>query len=879
MGVVYRARQKGLNRQVAIKMLLAGEHAGAEHFARFQAEAEAVAALQHPNIVQIYDVGQHQGLPYFSLELVPGGSLTKSIAAKPQDPLDSARLVELIARGMQHAHRAGIVHRDLKPDNILLAFEQPASRAAEGSAGAVNEDPTHERPLAKALPKINDFGLAKRLEIDSSHTRTGAIMGTPSYMAPEQARGEGDAIGPLTDVYAIGAILYHLLTGRPPFLGAYPIETVAQVIRSEPVGPRQLAPGIPLDLETICLKCLQKDRQKRYASAAELADDLRRFQRGEPIVARPVGRIERLWRWAKRNPAIAALSAAVLLFLSTTTGIAVWTARTLALKNVVIRGEKDSAKREAANAKAQEAIAKQEEHKANVAKDLAEDKQKEAIDQATLAAKTIQTLINNVMDDIGDTPGLIPVKLKLLQTAIDGAEKVTQTDESTSRAATILAAHQKLGELYVQTGDLQQAYREFEFVHQGARERVAMLNGTDAARYNLGLSCIKMSDASREMRRDLVASRRFLDEASEIYLEILAHPKQGLGCRSPFDIRFMLTEVHNRIAVHHVRVGEPAEALRHFLRCRELLAEVSAQIDDPQQHEGFDETDRKLSESQAKRIKPLISPTTATALMGSASMSFRLKKPDDAERYFDESLKIREQALADATTESERVVATWNVARLCSVIADFRIQASQLFAADSFDEPAPDVSRRHLEGAEAFTNRSIELFTKLSEADMSRADFRSDLSKALFRLGLLRLRQQKPSEASDAFDRCRKIREVFAQGEKATQKQKLEWYVVRSRCGDHAEAAQFVDAIAKADKVDQESLLLVAKTNAACAAAVAANSDMAPLATEYRDRAFAALQRLIQNGYQDLLTLELEPDFDPLRADPRFKSLVRPSRS
>jgi hypothetical protein len=283
MGVVYRARQAGLNRVVALKMILAGGHAGAEARDRFRAEAEAVAQLQHSGIVQIHEVGEHEGVPFFSLEFCPGGSLEKKLGGNPLPAREAAELVETLARAVHAAHEHQVVHRDLKPANVLLS--------AEGA------------------PKITDFGLAKRLDVDSARTRSGAIVGTPSYMAPEQAGGKGKEVGPLADVYALGAILYECLTGRPPFKAATPLDTLLQVVADEPVPPSRLNPRIPTDLETICLKCLQKEPGKRYPSALDLADDLRRFQGGEPIRARPVRAWERAVKWARRRPAVAGLGA------------------------------------------------------------------------------------------------------------------------------------------------------------------------------------------------------------------------------------------------------------------------------------------------------------------------------------------------------------------------------------------------------------------------------------------------------------------------------------------------------------------------------------------------------------------------------------------
>jgi serine/threonine-protein kinase len=263
MGVVYRARHLRLNRPVALKMLLAGVYAGPDVQARFQREAEAVASLRHANIVQVHDVGDHEGRPYFTMEFVEGGSLAQALAGTPQPARQAAALLDTLAQAVQVAHQGGIVHRDLKPANILLT--------------------------ADGTPKITDFGLARRLENGAGLSQSGATLGTPSYMAPEQARGQRHAIGPAVDVYALGAVLYELLTGRPPFRGETPTETVLQVISQEPVPPSRLNAKVPHDLETICLKCLEKDPQRRYATAAALAEDLERFGQGKPIAARPAG--------------------------------------------------------------------------------------------------------------------------------------------------------------------------------------------------------------------------------------------------------------------------------------------------------------------------------------------------------------------------------------------------------------------------------------------------------------------------------------------------------------------------------------------------------------------------------------------------------------
>ena len=339
MGVVYRAWQLRPRRVVALKMILAGDHAGPETLARFEVEAEAVARLQHPHIVQVHALGEHAGRPYVVLEYVDGGSLERKLTGAPQPARWSAELVETLARAMHYAHGQGIMHRDLKPANVLLT--------------------------ADGMPKVTDFGLAKLLAGGGpTLTQSGAILGTPSYMAPEQAGGRAKAIGPATDVYALGAILYEMLTGRPPFKGETLLETLAQVQGQEPVSPSRLQPRLPRDLVTICLKCLEKEPAKRYASARDLADDLGRFAKGEPIRARPVGATARLWRWCRRNPSLAGALGAAAAFLLLGSLVS-------SLLAVQALAEAHRADREAGIARDNERLAKENEQSAKYNEELA----------------------------------------------------------------------------------------------------------------------------------------------------------------------------------------------------------------------------------------------------------------------------------------------------------------------------------------------------------------------------------------------------------------------------------------------------------------------------------------------------------------------------
>jgi serine/threonine-protein kinase len=301
MGVVYKARHLKLHRDVALKMLLAGPYASQHERVRFFREAEAIAGLQHPHIVQVHDVDEFEARPYFTMEFLDGGSLAQELAGTPQPAVRSAKLIATLATAVQFAHEHGIVHRDLKPGNILLTSD--------------------------GTPKIGDFGLARRVDESPQLTMTGARLGTPSYMAPEQATGQSSAAGPSVDVYALGAILYEMLTGRPPFRAETAAETERQVIAQEAVPPSRLNASVPRDLETICLTCLRKEPQRRYASAAALAADVNRFLEGRPIHARRVGSAERMWRFSRRNPSTAALMVTGLVVLALALCGGLWLAR------------------------------------------------------------------------------------------------------------------------------------------------------------------------------------------------------------------------------------------------------------------------------------------------------------------------------------------------------------------------------------------------------------------------------------------------------------------------------------------------------------------------------------------------------------------------
>lgn len=386
MGIVYKARQIKANRIVALKMLLNSGFADAEMTQRFLVEAKNAARLNHANIVSVFDVGTSHGNHFFSMEFVDGQSLRDKLNERPLANRETARMLLAITDAVAYAHEQGIVHRDLKPANVMLSLT--------------------------GQPLVTDFGLAKHLGVDDQMTTTGQILGTPSYMSPEQASGEAKKVGQLADVYALGAILYTMLTGRPPFQAANPMDTVLQVIRQPPVSPRELNPDVDQDLETICLKCLEKEPASRYESARAVAEELQRYLDGVPIVARPINALERTWRLCKRHPAVAVLTCALFVTLL---------AGSLISLRYAIR----------ANRKAEQATA-----------------------QATMTMGMVEHIIDTIQDKLRFIPGARELRRELLESTLAELEKIQDEASLDARIQQSKAnIFVDVGDLYISLGD------------------------------------------------------------------------------------------------------------------------------------------------------------------------------------------------------------------------------------------------------------------------------------------------------------------------------------------------------------------------------------------------------------------------------------------
>jgi tetratricopeptide (TPR) repeat protein len=547
MGVVYHARQVLLNRPCVLKMILAGVHADPESVVRFLAEAEAVARLQHPNIVQIHHIGQAGGLPFFELEYIEDGSLDRRLDGTPWPPPRAAELVEAVARGVAEAHRRGIIHRDLKPANVLLAADD--------------------------TPKITDFGLAKSLNADSGLTRTDSILGTPSYMAPEQAAGTVRLVGPLADVYALGAILYELLTGRPPFRGATVLETLAQVKTAEPVPPSRLVPGLPRDVETIVLRCLQKEPGKRYDSAAALADDLRRFLDGRTILARPVAPIERGWRWCRRNPVVAGLAAALAAIL------VLATAASLVAYGRMSRLARDEHEARLATVKEMNAA-----EEARVKEAAQRERAETNFNRARAAVDGYLTKVSE--SQLLKVPGLQPLRGELLESALRFYQDfLKERGDDPMLRAELAATQARIGRIQAELGAVDEARRALKSAITTYQAEIAS-NPQDLALRTaladtwLALGLLTYNFGGPDQVPEILAA-----------YETTAELREGLARSRPDDLDFQrdLADAYGRLGLALYTAGR--DAMPPYLRSAELrLALFLKSPDDPRLNFGLAES-------------------------------------------------------------------------------------------------------------------------------------------------------------------------------------------------------------------------------------------------------------------------------------------------
>jgi serine/threonine-protein kinase len=798
-GVVYKARQPGLKRVVALKMILGGGHADERELARFRAEAEAIARLQHPNIVQVYEVGEDDGQPFFSLEYVDGTSLKEKIAGTLLPPRECALLTRTLAEAMAHAHKHSIVHRDIKPANVLLTSDN--------------------------VPKIGDFGLARRLEEDSGQTRTGSAVGTPSYMAPEQAEGRSREAGPLADVYSLGAVLYELLAGRAPFRGANILQTLEQVRLREPVAPTQLQPGVPRDLETICLKCLQKDPARRYTGADDLAEDLRRYLTGEPIKARPVSLPERAWRWCKRNPWVAGpIAAAVLALVG-------WGITSTALA-MSLKRQKDATEEanrialaNEAEAKENERQAKANERQANINADEAKNKHELGID---ITIDFVSGLFKQMKDkrlDARHGPELANLRRYMVDQLRQQMLRAVRTmDQRKVSNFGEVRSYQRLGDLMRDLGQGAEAmrlYRKGQEVGEHLRDKFP---NSDVSRGNIGNILLAQAFVRLELDGDAQSALAAYNQARELFHEILARPRDE---RNPPLARrkFLLSLADCGLGMASVSLGDPAAACRYLDECRTLREEITR--DNPR-NLGF-----RSYLGQAHQWLGIV--------------AWRLGDAGRMEQHFGKAVAIGEDV---ARLEP----ADFSLRRDLAEIYGFRGDAQMRLGT--------------IEQAETSYKQALRHMQDLVKHDPNAVYPLPLLALTYERLAGLALRRGDRAEADKQYRTALALHDELMQIEPNNLAWRASHVLALARCGKHEEAAVSAEKLWKRAPRSTELLLQVARCFAVCAALDTPRKKM------YTWKALDALREAVKEKYRDATALVTDPELGLLRQEAAYQSLL-----
>jgi len=825
MGVVYKARHQKLKREVALKMILSGQLAGTQILKRFHVEAEAVARLQHPNIVQIFEVGSHDDQPFIALEFVDGKNLSDLVKEKPMLPRDAASVVMTLARAMQYAHTRNVLHRDLKPANVLMAKD--------------------------GTPKITDFGLAKQLdEIDSAKTSTGAILGTPSYMSPEQAMGIPENIGAATDQYSLGAMMYALITGRPPFLSAKPMDTVSKVLHQEPLPPHKMVEGLPRDLETICLKVLQKNPAQRYASCGDLADDLQRFLNNEPIVARPISRAERTIRWCKRNPTIAiptGIAFALLIALFAMGGISyglIAKQRDRAEANFVL-AEKNAVRAQdnAAVAVQNEELAKQNEILAKQNQAIAEGREKDAQEQAVALMKNVQFIITDVDSALANEGGKTELRLKIAERQAevwDQIDKSVRDDAQGEAIPTLMGVRMKLGTLFADLGIIDKASEQFDKLIERGRERVVVKNNSDSARLNLAKIYLMAALMRDRFNRDLENSMELKTNAATVVKDIIDNPKPEEGSPDLYTIYEVYAETLQRQAAAHMSKGE--------------LDKSTALID--QALAIRRENINRLPDTEAFKA---VTPDKQQAMLAEAALS--LDRSEMATAYTGVKTGQGQKALDDFG----KIIALRKTAAETNPTLPYLEQEYSRFAG-LYGECL--MWENSLPAAAEQLEVSVNAAKKFAAADEKNVELQRQYSLALYRRGCVRDLQADSAGASGDFTECTTLRQKIFDATKG-EKDETDLLLALGRTGMLEQAEPILARYAAMTTADSELQLKVARSLSSLAASVEGEEREA-----LRARAIKALERAIDEDFSDPYKVRIEPDFHWLAESPEFVELV-----
>jgi serine/threonine-protein kinase len=815
MGVVYKARQRGLKRLVALKMILAGKHASEQDLARFRVEANAVAQLQHPGIVQIYEVGEDEGRPFFSLEFVDGSSLHQKLQGMPLPPKEAAALLRKMAEAMAYAHERGVIHRDLKPANVLMT--------------------------STGLPKIGDFGLAKTInEEESGLTRTGAVLGTPSYMCPEQASGLTHEIGPLADVYSLGAILYDMLTGRPPFRGTSVMDTLQQLRTREPVPPVQLQPGVPRDLETICLKCLQKDRHKRYESASALAADLQRFLNNEPIVARPISWVERSWRWCRRNPGKAITAANVTL------GLLAWMVSVTVLA-LLLQEEKTAALQAKGEAETNEVIAKAQTKLAEEKTALANQKTIEANRQTEIALKETESqrrtseeslkgmivVVRKVYEALQSkrlstdaSPEIRKLRAEMLAEVRQSLADVVQRINAAATATYVdLRAAELVGTMLMKLGQSAEPRKIFEEALVAAKRRVELQPENDRSRGNLGIIEQHLGDVALEMEGDARTAKVHFQACRKLHEEIQQHPRSGEY--STLEINRALAHDDVHLGRSLLALGQAEEAQRYFEEARKYFEEWLRSV------------------PPVKNSEPRSRVSEVQMWLGIAAGNRGDAK--SIQQEFGKALEIGRELLKEFPD------AYWykaDQAELLMAHGDALLKIGKL----------GDAKVAYLEA---------QKFLQAVVAKKPDDNSYQPLIAALYeKLGIVsnQLNEEKP--AKDYFKAALQLRKQLYEIEPSNLARQIGYVLALARSGERENAVRLTNTIRSRMEKSPELMFQVAR----CYAILSQDKNADRQNTI--NQALSALEIGTRHDFKDATILLMDPELTPLREEPKFQELI-----
>jgi serine/threonine protein kinase/tetratricopeptide (TPR) repeat protein len=927
-GTVYRARDTELDRTVAVKVPRGSRWVSAAEEERFVREGRSAARLAHPGIVPVYEAGRSGDVPYIVSAFVEGTTLAKALSERRIDFREAADLAAQVAEALDHAHANGVVHRDLKPSNVMLG------RLA-GSRPKPNEPVSDEPAAPRAF--VMDFGLARRDEGEATVTIEGQVLGTPAYMSPEQARGEGHRVDGRSDVYSLGVILYELLTGELPFRGSSRM-MMQQILAEEPRPPRRLNDKIPRDLDTITMKCLAKEPGRRYAGAGALAADLRRFLKGEPIRARPVGRVEQLWRWARRNPWVAGLSAAVLVLL-----LALAAGSTVAA--FVFSHQRDA-----------EAAARREATKERF----------RAVEDSALTRETLDQLVFEIQSQLEDKPALFKLRENLLNRAIAGLERYARTNPEDPPDFSKANAHERLGDLFLVLGRTADARREFETFHTIAQSlasadpngllarqalwaaysklgQLSLLQGDVAAAHASYQQAVEIADARSKQQPDdvragrdlsisynnlgntslrlgevhaarqwyakalkLVQQRAVADPKGPKVLEdlSLSHEKLGdvaLLLNDPETAREEFLQSLSKREAWVAASPESVKAKRNLAAALEKLGNVSLQLGDEEAAEtylGKCKTLREgLASADAENTKVRRDLALSHARQGDQMM--KRGDPEAARLHYLQSLQCRQELAAadprnavlqrDLSIAHERLgdaflslgdarTARENflqaLLRRRELAADPRnVQAQTELAATFANLGRAEVLARDFTKAADWFGKGVDLLQRLSDEDK--------LKNQPVSQNWLKSLRQKLTECKDA---QRAIDSAdFARNRPPLQAAQL--LHVRAMAladrGQHAEAAETVEEACRLIPDDYGALYDYARCYAVCAAAVAKGKPADNLSAKeaaararYAGQAVETLAEAIRRGFKDVARLETDPDLASVRQGEAFRKLI-----